>query len=79
MMWFLLSMDGCKVVSASFQYHKDTIWQENPFSGKIDDEYVWGRGALDDKSGVIAILEAVDYLLTQDFVPNRTIYFEFWP
>ena len=55
----------------------NSIWQENPFSGKIDDEYVWGRGALDDKSGVIAILEAVDYLLTQDFVPNRTIYLSF--
>ena len=36
-----------------------------------------GRGALDDKSGVIAILEAVDYLLTQDFTPNRTIYLSF--
>ncbi len=55
----------------------NSIWQEKPFSGKIDDEYVWGRGALDDKSGVIAILEAVDYLLTQDFVPNRTIYLSF--
>ena len=55
----------------------NSIWKENPFSGKIDDDYVWGRGALDDKSGVIAILEAVDYLLTQDFVPNRTIYLSF--
>ena len=55
----------------------NSIWQENPFSGKIDDEYVWGRGALDDKSGVIAILEAVDYLLTQDFAPKRTIYLSF--
>ena len=55
----------------------NSIWKENPFEGKIDDDYVWGRGALDDKSGVIAILEAVDYLLTQDFVPNRTIYLSF--
>ena len=55
----------------------NSIWKENPFAGKIDDDYVWGRGALDDKSGVIAILEAVDYLLTQDFVPNRTIYLSF--
>jgi len=55
----------------------DSVWQESPFSGKIDADYVWGRGALDDKSGVIAILEAVDYLLTQDFTPNRTIYLSF--
>jgi len=55
----------------------NSIWQENPFSGKIDDYYIWGRGALDDKSGVIAILEAVDYLLAQDFIPKRTIYLSF--
>ncbi len=55
----------------------DSIWQESPFSGKIDGDYVWGRGTLDDKSGVIAILEAVDYLLAQDFKPNRTIYLSF--
>ena len=55
----------------------DSVWQESPFSGKIDADYVWGRGALDDKSGVIAILEAVDYLLTKDFTPNRTIYLSF--
>ena len=55
----------------------DSIWQEGPFSGKIDGDYVWGRGALDDKSGVIAILEAVDYLLEKNFSPRRTVYLSF--
>ena len=55
----------------------DSIWQENPFSGKIDSDYVWGRGALDDKSGVIAILEAVNYLLEKNFSPRRTVYLSF--
>ena len=53
------------------------VWQEDPFSGKIDSEYIWGRGALDDKSGVIAILEAVDYLLDKSFKPQRTVYLSF--
>lgn len=55
----------------------DSIWQESPFSGKIDGDYVWGRGALDDKSGVIAILEAVNYLLEKNFSPRRTVYLSF--
>ena len=55
----------------------DSIWQESPFSGKIDGNYVWGRGALDDKSGVIAILEAVNYLLEKNFSPRRTVYLSF--
>ena len=55
----------------------DLIWQESPFSGKIDGNYVWGRGALDDKSGVIAILEAVHYLLKNNFSPRRTVYLSF--
>jgi len=55
----------------------DSVWQESPFSGKIDADYVWGRGALDDKSGVIAILEAVNYLLKNNFSPQRTVYLSF--
>ena len=55
----------------------DSVWQESPFSGKIDADYVWGRGALDDKSGVIAILEAVNYLLANNFSPRRTVYLSF--
>jgi len=52
-------------------------WTNKPFAGIIDDNYVWGRGALDDKSGVIAILEAINYLLTKNFVPERTAFFAF--
>jgi carboxypeptidase PM20D1 len=55
----------------------DLTWIEDPFAGIIDDNYVWGRGALDDKSGVIAILEAINYLLSKNFEPERTAYFAF--
>ena len=51
--------------------------ERRSLSGKIDDTYVWGRGALDDKSGVIAILEAVNYLLENNFSPKRTVYLSF--
>ena len=42
-------------------------WTEPPYSGNVDSEYVWGRGALDDKSGVIGIMEAVTYLMAVSY------------
>ncbi len=52
-------------------------WTHPPFSGDIADGYVWGRGTLDIKSGVVGVLEAVEYLLKQGFQPERTIYLGF--
>lgn len=49
-------------------------WTHPPFSGEIKDGTLWGRGAMDDKVSVIGILEAVEYLLSKEFKPKRTIY-----
>jgi carboxypeptidase PM20D1 len=49
-------------------------WEHPPFDGAIADGFVWGRGSLDDKSGVLSILEAVEGLLAEGFAPRRTIY-----
>ncbi len=56
---------------------EESGWIHPPFSGEIADGYVWGRGTLDIKSGVIGVLEAVEYLLKQDFQPERTVYLGF--
>ena len=55
----------------------ESRWTHPPFAGIIADGFVWGRGALDDKASVLAILEAADALLTEGFVPARTIRFAF--
>ncbi|HLG33340.1 MAG TPA: M20/M25/M40 family metallo-hydrolase, partial [Bacteroidia bacterium] len=47
------------------------------FSGALDSGFIHGRGTLDDKCGVLGLLEAVEYLLGKNFVPQRTIYFAF--
>jgi carboxypeptidase PM20D1 len=52
-------------------------WQQPPFSGENDGTYIWGRGTLDDKGFLIAILEAVERLISEDFRPERTIYLSF--
>lgn len=49
-------------------------WTHPPFSGHVDDQFIWGRGTLDCKHGVMAILEAVSLLATSDFKPQRSIY-----
>lgn len=52
-------------------------WTHAPFGGEIAGGFVWGRGARDDKSSVLALLEAAEGLLAQNYVPPRTIYFAF--
>lgn len=55
----------------------ENLWQQPPFGGVIADGIVWGRGALDDKSGVVGILEAANYLLQTGYQPARTVYLSF--
>ena len=52
-------------------------WTHPPFDGVIADGALWGRGTMDDKCGVVGILEAVEGLLAEGFAPQRTVYLSF--
>jgi carboxypeptidase PM20D1 len=52
-------------------------WTQPPWSGAIVEGYIWGRGAMDDKGNLLAILEAVEGLLGRGFTPKRTVYLAF--
>lgn len=52
-------------------------WTGAPFAGEIIDGYVYGRGAIDDKGAMVALMEAADALARDGFQPQRTIYFLF--
>jgi carboxypeptidase PM20D1 len=52
-------------------------WTQPPFAGVIADGFVWGRGTLDDKTGVVATLDALDRLARQGFRPRRTVLVAF--
>ncbi|MDR2899737.1 MAG: M20/M25/M40 family metallo-hydrolase [Clostridiales bacterium] len=52
-------------------------WDFPPFSGSIDSDYVWGRGAIDTKGQAVGELYAAEYLLEKGFKPSRDIYFMF--
>ncbi|MEQ9365940.1 MAG: M20 family peptidase, partial [Leptospirales bacterium] len=52
----------------------DQKWRYPAFSGTIAEGYIWGRGTLDVKGGLIAVFEAIETLLAQGYKPGRTIY-----
>lgn len=49
-------------------------WTHPPFDGVVDDEFIWGRGAMDMKNQLICIMESVETLLEEGFVPERDVY-----
>lgn len=52
-------------------------WDAEPFSGIIKNNYIYGRGAIDNKGSLIAILESVELLLANKYEPDNDIYFVF--
>ncbi len=49
-------------------------WAYGAFEGHFDGITVWGRGALDMKGHLICVMEAVESLLAEDFVPEQDVY-----
>ncbi|NIK93256.1 M20/M25/M40 family metallo-hydrolase [Mangrovimonas sp. CR14] len=71
---------------ALFYAHEDVVpvpadsrdqWEVDPFAGTVKDGYIWGRGVLDDKNQIHAILEAAEMKIKEGWQPSRTIYFVF--
>lgn len=52
-------------------------WSHPAFAGIVADGRVYGRGTLDDKQGVISLLEAAEQLLAEGYQPTREIVFAF--
>lgn len=71
---------------ALFLAHMDVVpvddntlanWTHSPFSGKRVGDSIWGRGTMDDKSGVMALMEATELMLKQNHQPKRGFYLAF--
>jgi putative selenium metabolism hydrolase len=72
--------NGPKVIA--IDGHIDTVdtgdlsnWSFDPFSGKIADGYVHGRGSVDQKGGVASMVTAIKILKEVGLDKNLTIYF----
>jgi len=85
-MVFHLKGQNSQLKPALFMGHMDVVpvdeqtkdqWLQPPFSGNVVDGVIWGRGAIDDKVSVLALMESLESYLTQNIVPQRDIYFAF--
>ena len=62
-----------------FMSHQDVVeatgkWTYPPFSGKIVDGKVWGRGTVDTKGALFCIFQSLEELISEGYRPNVDVY-----
>lgn len=56
---------------------ENAAWTYPPYEGHFDGSFLWGRGSADCKNVLIGVLSVVEDLLSQSFIPHRTIVLSF--
>ena len=77
--WSGKSSDAPTVLMAHFDVVSvvEELWDKPAFSGTVENGEIWGRGAVDTKGSLNAILQAAEQLISEGFVPERDVYFAF--
>jgi carboxypeptidase PM20D1 len=76
----LLTWRGGDAAPVVLMAHLDVVpvteqrWSADPFAGRIEHGAIHGRGALDDKGALVAILDAVESLLAEGVVPPGDVH-----
>ncbi|WP_069130102.1 M20/M25/M40 family metallo-hydrolase [Rhodohalobacter halophilus] len=50
------------------------FWSFAPFGGEQAEGFIWGRGALDDKAGILSVVEAAEYLIRSGHENERSFF-----
>ncbi|HOP56665.1 MAG TPA: M20/M25/M40 family metallo-hydrolase [Bacillota bacterium] len=55
----------------------ENVWSYPPFEGTIENGKIYGRGSFDTKVTVFAIMQAINELIKEGFVPEGDVYLAF--